>query len=79
MKLPRDIDADELVKALQRLGYRIVRQQGSHIRLQCDTPNHAVTVPAHRPLKVGTLAGILADVGEQHRMERTQLIAALFH
>jgi predicted RNA binding protein YcfA (HicA-like mRNA interferase family) len=53
MKLPRDLDADELVKALVRLGYRVVRQTGSHIRLQIDQAKpHALTVPNHSPLKL---------------------------
>ncbi len=26
MKLPRDMDAPELIKALKRIGYRVVRQ-----------------------------------------------------
>lgn len=34
MKLPRDTDARELIKALQRIGYQVVRQSGSHIRLR---------------------------------------------
>lgn len=49
MKLPRDMDAVELIKALGRLGYRAVRQSGSHVRLQCDDPVHAITIPNHRP------------------------------
>lgn len=32
MKLPRDMDAPELIKGLQRIGYRTVRQSGSHRR-----------------------------------------------
>jgi predicted RNA binding protein YcfA (HicA-like mRNA interferase family) len=50
MKLPRDIDGARLVKALDRLGYRVIRQSGSHIRLQCDEPSHAITVPDSRCL-----------------------------
>ena len=38
MKLHRDMDAPELIKALERIGYRVVRQSGSHIRLQADQP-----------------------------------------
>lgn len=34
MRLPRDVDAGELIKALHHMGYRAVRQTGSHIRLQ---------------------------------------------
>lgn len=63
MKLPRDMDAPELIKALQRIGYRVVRQSGSHVRLQCDQPErHSLTIPNHSPIKLGTLAAILADV-----------------
>jgi len=60
MKLPRDIDAGTLIKALQRIGYRVLRQSGSHIRLFAEQPSpHALTVPAHWPLKIGTPAAIL--------------------
>ena len=48
-----------LAKALNRVGYSITRQTGSHMRLTLAvTPQHHVTVPAHQPLKVGTLAAI---------------------
>ncbi len=71
MKLPRDMDAPELIKALQRIGYRAVRQSGSHIRLQSDQPKpHAITVPNHSPLKLGTLASLLAVVAEHQGLTR---------
>ena len=76
MKLPRD-DVAELIKALARLGYRPVRQTGSHIRLQCDDPVHVITIPNHRPLRVGTLAAIIADVAAKHEMERDALLKLL--
>jgi predicted RNA binding protein YcfA (HicA-like mRNA interferase family) len=38
MRLPRDVSGGELVKLLGRLGYRVTRQTGSHIRLTCDLP-----------------------------------------
>jgi len=48
MRLPRDLDAPELIKALERVGYRVVRQSGSHILLQSDDPQpHAMTIPNH--------------------------------
>lgn len=50
MKLPRGMDAPDLIKALQHLGYRVVRQSGSHIRLQSDLPKpHASPFPIIRP------------------------------
>ena len=54
MKLPRDVDGLELAKALQRLGYEVTRQTGSHIRVttQRDGENHEV-IPAHHPIKSG--------------------------
>ncbi|TAM57255.1 MAG: type II toxin-antitoxin system HicA family toxin [Rhodanobacter sp.] len=77
MKLPRDMDAAELIKALARLGYKPVRQSGSHIRLQCDGPVHAITIPNHRLLRVGTLAAIITDVAAQQKMDRDALIRLL--
>ena len=78
MKLPRDMDAAQLIKALQRLGYRTTRQTGSHIRLHCDEPAHGVTIPNHRPLRVGTLAAIVAEVAAKHRIDRADLLSRLF-
>jgi predicted RNA binding protein YcfA (HicA-like mRNA interferase family) len=55
---------DQIVKALQRDGWVIVRQKGSHVRLQKDTPTGTLklTVPAHRPIKRSTLSHILKQV-----------------
>jgi hypothetical protein len=36
MKIPRDIDASDIIRALRILGYESVRQGGSHIRLRCN-------------------------------------------
>ena len=74
MKLPRDIDGGQLVKALDRLGYRVIRQSGSHLRLQCDDPSHAIAVPDHRPIKVGTLSAILSDVATHHEIDKAELV-----
>jgi predicted RNA binding protein YcfA (HicA-like mRNA interferase family) len=61
------------------LGYRITRQTGSHVRLTCQTPvEHHVTVPRHDPLRVGTLAAILASVAQAHGLDRDELIRTLF-
>ena len=80
MKLPRDLSGAELAKALERLGYRITRQTGSHLRLTLDLPiQHHITVPAHDPLKVGTLAAILADVAAHGKMNRDDLIRRLWN
>ena len=80
MKLPRDISGAELAKALERLGYRITRQTGSHLRLTSDSSiQHHITILAHDPLKVGTLAAILADVAVHVEMNRDDLIRRLWN
>ncbi|MFC2060382.1 type II toxin-antitoxin system HicA family toxin [Chloroflexota bacterium] len=50
-KLPQ-VSGDDVVRLLMSLGYEVVRQRGSHIRLQTHTliGEHGITVPAHRIL-----------------------------
>jgi predicted RNA binding protein YcfA (HicA-like mRNA interferase family) len=52
---------DAIVRALQRDGWVVVRQKGSHIRLQkrVDERTLKLTVPAHRQVKRLTLSHIL--------------------
>jgi predicted RNA binding protein YcfA (HicA-like mRNA interferase family) len=77
--LPRDLDGPELARALGALGYRVTRQTGSHIRLTTQQGGeHHVTIPAHTPLRVGTLASILADVAQHFGMQRDTLLQRLF-
>ena len=79
MRLPRDLTGAQLVRALDRLGYGATRQLGSHVRLTCNVPTqHHVTVPNHDPLRIGTLAGILAAVADAHHMTRDELLQKLF-
>jgi len=52
---------DQIIRALQRDGWVIVRQKGSHVRLHKHTATETLklTVPAHRPVKRSTLSHIL--------------------
>jgi predicted RNA binding protein YcfA (HicA-like mRNA interferase family) len=70
MKLPRDVAASDLEKALRRVfGYEVSRQSGSHRRLTTQTGGqHHLTVPAHNPIKPGTLRAILGEVASHHRL-----------
>ena len=61
MKLPRDISGAEALRALERLGFSVIRQTGSHVRLAQG--DRRVTVPMHRILVVGTLQSILRQAG----------------
>ena len=79
MKFPRDLSGRELVKALARLGYEVSHQTGSHIRLTTlRNGEHHVTVPAHDPIKIGTLNAILRDVAEHAGLIREELLELLF-
>ena len=55
------LNYEKVVRALQRDGWVVVRQRGSHIRLQKHTLQETlkITVPAHRPIKRSTLSHIL--------------------
>jgi predicted RNA binding protein YcfA (HicA-like mRNA interferase family) len=59
-KVP-SLDFLSIIRALQRDGWVVVRQKGSHIRLQKRLPDETLklTVPAHRPVKRSTLAHLL--------------------
>lgn len=76
MKVPRDIGASELIRALKVLGYETIRQDGSHIRLTTEVGGtHHVTVPNHRPLKTGTLlGGVLKPVAKHHGFTVEELL-----
>ncbi|HNR55633.1 MAG TPA: type II toxin-antitoxin system HicA family toxin [Flavobacteriales bacterium] len=79
MRIPRDLTGKELIKALGKLGYEVTRQSGSHIRLTTSrNGTHHVTIPDHRPIKVGTLSGILGDIATHHQMAREELLTLLF-
>lgn len=80
MKLPRQISGEELARLLQRYGYQITRQTGSHLRLTSKfmSSEHHVTIPAHKELRVGTLSAILAEVASYLEMELKKLIDELF-
>ena len=51
----------EVIRALERLGFRVVRQRGSHVMLRKGMDG--CVVPLHRELKRRTLSGILRQAG----------------
>lgn len=79
MKLPSDLNGVELARRLQRLGYEVTRQSGSHMRLTRQGPHgqQHITIPAHKPLRVGTLRQILKDVASQCLIELSDLLDQL--
>ncbi len=55
------VSGAKLVRALERAGWEVARQRGSHVRMKHPDRDMPLTVPLHRELKKGTLAGILSD------------------
>ncbi len=80
MRLPRDLSGSDLVKRLDRLGYHVTRQTGSHMRLTSTVHGeHHITVPRHDPLRIGTLAAVLDAVAVHHGLSRDALLERLFN
>ncbi len=63
-KLPQ-VSGKTCIKILRKIGFEIVQQRGSHVKLARITDNHKQTiiVPMHKTLKPGTLRnGILKPI-----------------
>ena len=73
-KLPV-LSGDELIHALVKFGYVVVRQKGSHVRLRhsTDPQRLPITVPLHNEIAFGTLRRILRDAA----VTVEQLLSAL--
>jgi predicted RNA binding protein YcfA (HicA-like mRNA interferase family) len=61
VKLPRGVSGADVIRALERADFTVLRQEGSHIRLGRGAVR--VTVPLHAALAPGTLKSILRQAG----------------
>ena len=61
-KLP-SISGRDCVKALEKAGFELRRQEGSHMVMRRNFPFAQVVVPDHRELDRGTLRAILRGAG----------------
>jgi predicted RNA binding protein YcfA (HicA-like mRNA interferase family) len=57
-RLPQ-VSGTDVVRVLQKLGFTVRRQHGSHIIMRRDTPFSQTVVPNHRQIDRGTLRAIL--------------------
>lgn len=55
------LSGKEVIDLLVGIGFKVVRQRGSHVSLQKGT--YQTVVPLHDELARGTLAGILKQTG----------------
>ena len=70
------VSGKKLVKLLTRIGYSVVRQRGSHVRLMKSTPigDHKITIPMHGEIATGTLNDILSKVSLWNGIPKDELI-----
>jgi predicted RNA binding protein YcfA (HicA-like mRNA interferase family) len=79
VKIPRDLNGADLAKRLAVYGYSITRQSGSHMRLSRQTADgqQHLTIPAHKPMRVGTLRQILKDVASKNGVSLEEVVQAI--
>lgn len=78
MKLPRDLNGNELVKRLERYGYQLHHQTGSHIIVRTnENGENSISIPNHKPLKVGTLNSIMNDVADHLGLDKQVVVERL--
>lgn len=63
--MPKLYSSRQIVKALRRIGFEIVSQKGSHIKLRgtFDGETFTAIVPNHKEVALGTLNSILKQAG----------------
>ena len=77
-KLPT-VSGKDLISFLESLGYEVIRQRGSHVRLLKNTAagRHKLTIPDHNPVAKGTLADILNKVSIWCQIDKQEIINKL--
>ncbi|MFH1370213.1 MAG: type II toxin-antitoxin system HicA family toxin [Planctomycetota bacterium] len=62
-KLPV-ISGSQAIKCFEKMGYQVIRQRGSHVRMhhKSDSTKKPLTIPRHKSLGKGLLRKLLRDV-----------------
>ena len=61
-RLP-SISGQDCLSVLQKLGFFLRRQSGSHMIVRRDNPHCQVVIPNHKELDPGTLRAIIRQTG----------------
>jgi predicted RNA binding protein YcfA (HicA-like mRNA interferase family) len=61
-KLPV-ISGSQAIKCFEKIGYQVIRQKGSHVRMhhKSDRTKQPLTIPRHKALGIGLLRKLLRD------------------
>jgi len=78
LKLPV-VSGSKVIKLLSKMGYEVLRQKGSHVRMRkvTNVGEHNITVPAHEEIAKGTLNDILNKVSLWNGIPKEELIEML--
>ncbi|EKD26126.1 MAG: hypothetical protein ACD_79C01354G0002 [uncultured bacterium] len=79
MKIPRNLRGSDLIKILiQKMDYKFIHQEGSHVILETNTPHHQrIAIPDHKFLRIGTLNSILRSISNHKKTSKEDLIQLL--
>ncbi len=72
-KLPT-VTGEELIAALEKIGFFVVRQKGSHVRMKHED-NRVVSIPVHAGKTIGK--GLLLKILRDADLTKDELIALL--
>jgi predicted RNA binding protein YcfA (HicA-like mRNA interferase family) len=77
-RLPQ-VSGRALIRLLASLGYEVIRQRGSHVRVRKISAlgEHNLTVPDHEALAKGTLNDILTRVSLWNNIPKEKLVEQL--
>lgn len=72
-KLPA-LTGNEVINALEKVGFQVVRQKGSHVRMQHED-GRVVTIPYHAGKNIGR--GLLRKILRDAELTREEFMALL--
>lgn len=72
-KLPA-ITGNEVINALEKVGFQVIRQKGSHVRMQHED-GRVVTIPVHAGKSIGR--GLLRKIVRDAELSREEFMELL--
>ena len=79
VRVPKDLYGRDFANHLiRKWEFRELRQTGSHIILRTDVPTgYTVSVPAHKPLRPGTLRDLIGAIADHKQVDGMSILRGL--
>jgi len=70
------VSGDKIIRMLRRLGYEVIHQRGSHVKLRRHTAigTHTIIIPRHKEIAKGTESDILKSISLHNQIPKAELI-----